>query len=235
VPRRHGGTSLHPGEAHHLIHWEPAVPTEGDDDELPPAGTERPPRLTRTLAELPLLAVIAIVIAFVLKTFLAQAFYIPSESMTPQLEIGDRVVVSKLSYQLHDPRRGDVVVFDSPTAPADDAAFPVKVFREALEAVGIRKPGEEELIKRVIGLPGETLTCREGRVFIDGRLLEEPYLPEGTMTECDQVIVPEGTLFMMGDNRMNSSDSRRFGPVPDDSLVGRAILRVWPPPRIAFL
>ena len=175
------------------------------------------------------------VIAFVLKTFLAQAFYIPSESMVPQLEIGDRVVVSKLSYQFHDPRRGDVVVFDSPTAEPDDSAFPVKVLREALEAVGVRKPGEQELIKRVIGLPGETLSCREGRVFIDGRLLEEPYLVEGMVTDCDEVTVPEGMLFMMGDNRTNSSDSRRFGPVPDDSLVGRAILRVWPPPRIAFL
>jgi signal peptidase I len=156
--------------------------------------------------------------------------------MVPQLEVGDRVVVSKLSYRFHDPRRGDVVVFDSPTDPGgDDPAFPLRILREALEAVGIRKPGEEELIKRVIGLPGETVSCREGSVFIDGHRLIEPYLPEGTVTTCDQVEVPEDFLFMMGDNRGNSQDSRRFGPVRRDSLVGRAILRVWPPPRIAFL
>ena len=190
----------------------------------------------RTLAEIPLLALVAVVIAFVLKTFLAQAFYIPSESMVPQLEVGDRVVVSKLSYRFHDPRRGDVVVFDSPLAEDDEGgAFPVRVLREALEAVGIRKPGDAELIKRVVGLEGETISCRAGSVYIDGRRLIEPYLPEGTVTACEQVEVPDGMLFMMGDNRGNSQDSRRFGPVPEDSLVGRAILRVWPPPRIAFL
>jgi len=156
--------------------------------------------------------------------------------MLPQLEAGDRVVVSKLSYRFHDPRRGDVVVFDSPTAEDDDGgAFPVKVLREALEAVGVRKPGETELIKRVVALAGETVSCRDGTVFIDGRLLIEPYLPDDTITACEQVTVPDGMLFMMGDNRTNSQDSRRFGPVPEDSLVGRAILRVWPPPRIAFL
>jgi signal peptidase I len=156
--------------------------------------------------------------------------------MVPQLEVGDRVVVSKLSYQFHDPRRGDVVVFDSPLAEnTGDGAFPGRILRDALEAVGIRKPGEEELIKRVVGLGGETVSCRGGHVHIDGRRLVEPYLAPGTVTVCQPVTVPEGMLFMMGDNRGNSQDSRRFGPVEEDDLVGRAILRVWPPPRVAFL
>jgi signal peptidase I len=228
-----------------LVSWEPVLATgrREDDQGLPPiGGPERPAHPLRTVAELPLLAIVAIVLAFLLKTFLAQAFFIPSASMVPQLDVGDRVVVSKLSYRLHDPRRGDVVVFDSPLQPhIDQPPLPLRIVREVLEAAGVQRPGEEELIKRVVGLPGETVSCRRGRVTINGRFLVEPYLPEGTFTRClgqgakFPMRVPAGHVVVFGDNRGNSMDSRRFGPVDVDSVVGRAVVRVWPPQRIAFL
>ena len=189
-----------------------------------------------------MLALVAIILAFVLKTFVAQAFFIPSASMDPQLEVGDRVVVSKLAYRLHDPRRGDVVVFDSPLQEEkDEPPLPIRVVREVFEAAGLRRPGEEELIKRVVGLPGETVNCRNGVVTIDGKPLDEPYLPPGTVTNCPgqgqtfPMKVPADHVVVFGDNRGNSMDSRRFGPVDEDAIVGRAMFRVWPPQRLAFL
>jgi signal peptidase I len=102
--------------------------------------------------------------------------------------------------------------------------------------VGLRAPDENDLIKRVIGLPGEVVEGRDGRVFVNGRELIEPYLPEDSFTsDFEPVTVPEDHLFVMGDNREESLDSRSFGPVPVDSLVGRAVMRAWPPGRLGFL
>jgi signal peptidase I len=190
--------------------------------------------------------VVAIVIAIVIKTFLFQAFYIPSESMVPTLEVGDRVLVNKLSYDLHDLHRGDIVVF---------AAEPNEEWHRA---------GIDDLVKRVIALPGETITqCETNRVCIDDRLLDESYLPKGTVTNipstlpfitnaagnkvlvCDPVgpngspeggcKVPAGQVFVMGDNRTNSQDARANGPIKESSIVGRVFLRIWPPGRIGFM
>jgi signal peptidase I len=181
--------------------------------------------------------VLALLVAFVLKMFVAQAFYIPSESMEPQLEVGDRVVVSKLAYHLHDPRRGDIAVFDSPEdTGGDTSALPARVLHDVLGAVGLRQPPEEELIKRVIGLPGDTVEGRDGHVFVNDRELIEPYLSPGTVTsDFPRELVPPRHLWMMGDNRGNSMDSRVFGPVSIGSVVGRALVRLWPPGRTAFL
>ena len=171
------------------------------------------------------------------KAFLAQAFFIPSESMNPQLVTGDRVVVSRLSYDLHEPRRGDIVVFDDPTllAQPDGSLLPVRLGRDALEALGIVQPRGRELIKRVVGLPGETVSGIGGHVRIDGQRLQEPYLDAPITDDFPPMFVPEGHVFVMGDSRRNSKDSRRFGPVPTESVVGRAIARVWPPQRVAWL
>ena len=178
----------------------------------------------------------AVVLAVLLRTFVAQAFSIPSESMLPQLEVGDRVVVSRLAYDVHDPRRGDIVVFD---APGEERSHPGVVRRGVevvLESVGLRQASTEEFIKRVIALPGETIEGRDGFVIVDGQFVIEPYLPPGTVTsDFGPVLVPDGRLFVMGDNRGNSMDSRRFGPIPIDTVVGRAIVRLWPPGRTAFL
>jgi len=181
----------------------------------------------------------ALVIAFLVKTFAAQAFYIPSVSMLPTLEEGDRVVVSRVAYRVHEPRRGDVVVFEATSreaASGDDDAWPVRVVRGFFETVGLVHPSTEDFIKRVVGLPGETVEGRDGRIWIDGRALDEPYLTEGTEPGTfAPVKVPEGHLFVMGDNRENSRDSRYFGPVPIEKVVGRAALRIWPPDRVGFL
>jgi signal peptidase I len=158
--------------------------------------------------------------------------------MEPQLEVGDRVLVSRTAYRLHDVHRGDIVVFPSPspTLAEEDDPLLKQVAKDLLEAVALRKPGEHELIKRIVGLPGETVSAVEGHVVIDGRRLVEPYLAEGVVTQdFGPVVVPAGQVFVMGDNRANSADSRVIGTIEVDTIVGRAIARVWPPDRTAFL
>ncbi|MCB0993740.1 MAG: signal peptidase I [Acidimicrobiales bacterium] len=199
---------------------------DADDD---PRGLLEPPEGQRLRSVLEWGAVIlgALVVALLIKTFLLQAYYIPSESMVPTLNIKDRVLVNKLSYDLHDVNRGDLVVFSRPEG----------------------EPGDiEDLIKRVIGLPGETINMVDGHVYIGGQLLVEPYLPEGLETgplvdtsKCvndsgvEGCTIPEGYVFVMGDNRGDSRDSRFFGPIEESTIVGRAFLKVWPLSDIGFL
>lgn len=187
--------------------------------------------------ELVVLVVTALVIAVVVKSFVAQAFFIPSGSMLPQLQIDDRVVVSKISYRLHEPRRGDIVVFDAPTGgPKDDSPLPARVVRSVVQSIGLAAPSTDEYIKRVVALPGERVEAHGGKILVDGRELVEPYLPAGTTTaDFTAVVVPPETLWVMGDNRGNSADSRVFGPVPQSTVVGRAFARVWPIGHTSFL
>jgi signal peptidase I len=194
----------------------------------------------RAVIETALLVGLAIVIAVLLRAFVAQAFRIPSASMEPQLEIGDRVVVSRLAYQLHLPRRGDIIVFDCPPAAGcpdqSSDVLPVRAVKTLAEALLLRQPEVEEFIKRVIALPGETVEGHDGHVWVNDHRLIEPYLPEGTFTsDFGPVTVEADRLWVMGDNRGNSADSRVFGQIEQDTIVGRAILRVWPPQRLAFL
>ncbi len=158
----------------------------------------------------------AIVLALLVRAFLVQAFYIPSESMLPTLHVEDRVLVNKLSYRLHDVERGDIVVFERP--PSDT-------------------PSEiDDLIKRVVALPGETVEGRDGRVYVDGQPLDESYLPAGSVTtNFGPELVPEGHLWVMGDNRTNSQDSRYLGPIDEDLVIGRAFVRIWPFSRLGLL
>jgi len=177
------------------------------------------------IVEWVLVIVGAIALALIVKLFLLQAFYIPSLSMYPTLNVGDRVLVNKLSYRLHDVNRGDVVVFERP-ASETSSTIP-------------------DLIKRVIGLPGESITIEDGSVFVDGKRLDESYLPDGTVTstanapnKCTRdapCIVPEGQVWVMGDNRGDSKDSRYFGPIDESTIVGRAFITVWPLGRFGFL
>jgi signal peptidase I len=172
----------------------------------------------------------------VVRANVAQAFYIPSGSMEPQLEVGDRVVVSRTAYRLHDVHRGDIVVFPSPGSVPDDDPIIERVAKDLLEAVAIRNPGDDELIKRVVGLPGETIGAQDGHVVVDGRRLLEPYLLADVVTDdFGPIRIPDGHVFVMGDNRANSSDSRVIGAVEIETIVGRAIARIWPPDRTAFL
>ena len=191
--------------------------------------------------EFVVLIAVAIAVAFVMKATVAQAFYIPSPSMVPQLEVHDRIVVSKLAYHLHDPRRGDIVVFDCPPeAPACKQPHHrfvlVRLLRDVGEAVGMVQPDRDEYIKRVIALPGESVEGRDGQVFVNGRALREPYLPAGITTEdFPSQLIPAGTLWVMGDNRGDSEDSRVFGPIQRSKIVGRTVFRIWPLTRMSFL
>src|SRR5262249_34672277 len=133
--------------------------------------------------------------------------------------------------------RGDIAVFPSPEpGPEDNDAAPVRLLHSVLEAVGLRQPTHEVLIKRVIGLPGDTVEGRDGHVFINGKQLIEPYLPPSARTDdFSPVTIPAGHVWMMGDNRTNSSDSRAFGAIDESALIGRAFAKVWPPGSASFL
>ncbi len=189
-------------------------------------------RARRLALDAAVLVVAIVVITTLLRTLVFQAFYIPSPSMAPQLEVQDRIVVSKLSYRLHGVRRGDVIVFDNPdeVGPDEDpGALPSRALRTVLEGVNVVKPTTTEYVKRVIGLPGERVAGRGGNLFVDDRRLVEPYLPAGLATEdFAEVTVPKSELFVLGDNRGSSFDSRRFGPIERSSVVGRAVVKVWP-------
>jgi len=158
----------------------------------------------------------AVIIALVVKAFLIQAFYIPSASMVPELKVHDRVLVNKLSYRLHDVHRGDIVVFK---APPGEATAQIK-----------------DLIKRVIGLPGETVEGHDGRIFVNNRELKEPYLPKGQVSKAFQAVtVPADSYWVLGDNRLDSKDSTFFGPIRRHGIIGRAFVRIWPLRSFSFL
>ena len=164
----------------------------------------------RAVVEWVVILVAALAVAFVVKTFLIQAFFIPSGSMEPTLKPGDRVLVNKLSYDLHSIHRGDIVVFKAPPSEASD-------------------PTVKDLIKRVIGLPGDQIQAINGNVYINGKQLKESYLPPGTLTiNLPLTTVAKGQYYVLGDNRGNSKDSRYIGQIPGHLIVGRAFVRVWP-------
>lgn len=182
--------------------------------------------------ELPILVLVALAVAVVIKTFLVQAFYIPSSSMEDTLLINDRVLVNKLAYRFGPVDRYHVIVFDDPRGgPTPDESILEAAVRNVGEAVGLAPP-RSEFIKRVIAVEGETVEIRDNVVYVDGVPLREPYVKAGSrMPDFGPVTVPEGTVFVMGDNRNQSQDSRVFGPIPTDDVVGRAFVIMWPPGR----
>lgn len=193
----------------------------------------------------------ALVLSLLIKTFLAQAFYIPSESMEQTLVRDDRVLVSLLTPGPFDLQRGDVVVFRDPGGWLDPALQPERsgmsqAAVDVLTFVGVLpQDAGEHLIKRVIGLPGDHVVCcdADGRLTINGEPVDETYLPEGTVpsTLTFDVTVPEGRIWVMGDNRGFSQDSRYHqdlpgnGTVSTDMVVGRAVLLFWPLDRFTTL
>jgi signal peptidase I len=202
------------------------------------ARRRQPQGLVGLVRETAILLVLAVGLAVLFKTFLIQAFYIPSTSMLPTLEVSDRVLVEKLSYRFGEVERGDVVVFINRDEIAPEpTGNPLSRFVRGLgEAIGLVPPTEKDFIKRVIGLPGDRIECAGGRVLRNGQPVPEPYLAPGTVTEnCGQTTVPAGRLFVMGDNRGDSQDSRVFGPIDRADVVGRAFVRLWPPGRMGWL
>ncbi|GHB64877.1 signal peptidase I [Streptomyces viridiviolaceus] len=203
-------------------------------------------RRRSAVKEIPLLVGVAVLIALVLKTFLVQAFVIPSGSMEQTIQIGDRVLVDKLTPWFgSEPQRGDVVVFRDPggwlqgeeTAKKDDP-FVVKQVKEGLAFIGLLPSDDEkDLIKRVVGVGGDRVKCcdTQGRVTVNGVPLNEDYLYPGDVPSKQpfDVTVPEGRLWVMGDHRSNSADSREhqdtdYGTVSEDEVVGRAMVIAWP-------
>jgi signal peptidase I len=186
-----------------------AAPSSG-----PPGGRRN--RTRRSIIEWVAILAVAVVAALLLRGFVIQPYFIPSGSMLPTLQIGDKVLVDKLSYHMHAVHRGDVIVFKKPAADYS--------------------PAIKDLIKRVIGLPDETISAAGGSVYIDGKRLPEPWLPKGVTTaDFAPVHIPAGDYFVMGDNRGDSADSRVIGPISGSLIVGRAFLIVWPIGQIGTL
>ena len=192
------------------------------------------------LKELPILIIIAFGLALLIKTFLLQAFFIPSESMVPTLKIGDRVLVNKLVYRIHPPRRGDIIVFIE--NPGARKSFWGRVRTFLTEGLGVTKPASKDFIKRVIGLPGDKIDITNGVVKIttaSGRSfdLSEPYINQENRDPSSGSYgpVPADSYFVMGDNRANSADSRTaLGPIKKKVIIGRAFIRIWPLGRFGF-
>jgi signal peptidase I len=212
--------------------------------------------ILRQIAELPLLILFAFVIAVVIKTFLVQAFYIPSGSMLPTLHVSDRVLVEKLSYLVDDPSRGDVIVFARSALPGPQPDLPwTEDARNFLrELLGLPTGSEEDYIKRVVATEGDVIAYSgQPRVLrVNGEPVDEPYLKTGkdqastslAAKDCERLrmdavdggcrLRPD-TVFVMGDNRANSQDSRFIGPIDEDKIVGRAFVIIWPPGDFAGL
>jgi signal peptidase I len=179
-------------------------------------GEEPPGKPRRQGLEWLVLVVASLAVALVVRAFLIQAFYIPSESMVPTLHKDDRVLVNKLSYRLHDVHRGDVIVFEAPPGASTSEV--------------------KDLIKRVVGLPGETIEGRGGEIYIDGKPLDEPYLPRAVRSrEFPAEKVPPQHFWVLGDNRQDSKDSTFFKSIDEDAIVGRAFVRIWPLKALGLL
>jgi signal peptidase I len=163
--------------------------------------------------------ILALLAAFLVRTFVFQTFYIPSGSMEPTLQIGDRIIVSKLSYDIHAPARGDIIVFHAPPREASACA----------------DPSIKDLVKRIIGLPGETISSAGNEVLINGKPIAQPWFPATPLgPPITTQKIPAGQYFVMGDNRTDSCDSRMWGTLPRSDIIGHVVFRIWPLNRIGI-
>lgn len=237
-----------------------------DKSDSPPFGAEKRQHRSgrESLIELVVIVITALALALLIQTLLVKPFRIPSESMVPTLEVGQRVLVNRVEGRWGSPERFDVVVFKPPPNAATNSCgvsngqeyLPGKTYVDESgdnllgDKMACPKglPGKhtENFIKRVIGLPGERLKIVRGRAYINGKQLEEPYInsenscdePDTFSSDCTfsiEITIPPDSYFMMGDNRNASADSRYWGPVPSKNLVGQAFATYWPPRRIGGL
>jgi len=184
------------------------------------------------LSELPVLVVVALVIAVLLRTFVVQVFFIPSSSMVPTLAVDDRILVEKLTYRFREPARGEIVVFSGADGRTlvTEGPWPLRASEALGRMIGVIPPDPSDLVKRVVGLPGEEVAIVDGVLRVDGIPIDERYLTGPAPTDFGPVQVPAGTLFFLGDNRRNSADSRgSLGFVARERVIGRALGVVWPP------
>ena len=200
---------------------DPSVEATPEDPEETEnfATPHRSRRTRRVLIEWGSIILVALAVSFLMRTFVIQTFFIPSGSMEPTLQIGDRIIVSKLSVELGTIHRGDILVFKAPAGVAAACSDPVA-----------------DLVKRVIGLPGDHLTSRGNTIYVNGTPLAETWTHVEPLGQAiGNVTVPANSYFMMGDNHPNSCDSRRWGVVPRSDIIGKAFLRIWPLSRFGFL
>ena len=212
-------------------------PLSDEEDKQPP-DLEQDKKRKPFWRELPVLIVIAFAAALLIKTFLLQAFYIPSASMEPTLRGGDRILVEKVSYLFGNPGRGDVVVFEREVGvlPPEDGSFIEDIRDGVRDLFGFPTGGSQDFIKRVMAVEGDTIEARDGVIYVNGEAVDEPYLPEGVTTlDFPPYPVPQGEIYVMGDNRGNSDDSRSFGGFPVDDVIGRAFVVIWPPSEMSGL
>lgn len=184
------------------------------EEETATQTTGEPPSFARWLTELVVMVVVAFILAMGIRTYVVMPYTIPTGSMIPTIGIGERVLANKFIYRFTEPEPGDIVVLDDPTGTADN------------------------LIKRVIAVGGQEVDIEDGKVWVDGVALDEPYT-HGAKSEMGDVplpmTIPEGEVWLMGDNRTNSTDSRFFGPQPVENVHGKAFLRIWPLSRVEGL
>ena len=195
----------------------PASPVDGTDENVDPGPSARP--ASRVVGEWVVVIVLALLAAFVIRTFVFQTFYIPSGSMEPTLQVGDRIIVSKLSYDIHDPHRGDIIVFHAPPR----------------EATVCADPSIKDLVKRIIGMPGETISSQGDTILINGKPLAQPWFtPVPLGPAITPTKIPANSYFVMGDNRTNSCDSRDWGTLPRGNIIGHVVFRIWPLSQIGI-
>ena len=224
---------------------EPPVPDSGastsERRRTARAGRHRndPQNVTGTLRELVPLVLSALLLAIVIKSFLIQAFFIPSGSMEPTLRPGDRILVCRVCTLFSDVTYGDVIVFSDPAPAPHEAKGIVGGFVHWLgEGIGVARPEDDDFIKRVVALEGDTWEMRRGLLFVNGARVREPYVAqEQDRRDFGPETVPDGMLFVLGDNRLHSGDSRfpppgGLGYIPEEKVIGEAFVIAWPFDRI---
>ncbi|MGA2122926.1 MAG: signal peptidase I [Acidimicrobiales bacterium] len=195
-------------------------PTTSEVEEAPVAPEAKKRSIRRSLSEWGIVVVIAVVVSILIRTFVFQTFFIPSGSMEPTLQVGDRIVVSKLSVEFGTIHTGDILVFKAPKAVATDCGDDVA-----------------DLVKRVIGLPGQTIWSQGNTIYVDGKVLPQPWTHVSQIgpKPIAKTHIAKNHYFMMGDNEPNSCDSRYWGTIPRSSIIGKAFFRLWPLSHLGFL
>ena len=189
------------------------APASGGEQASPKAEAKGRPRAFRWVIEVVVIVAAAFILALLVQQFIVKPFAIPSPSMEPTLTEGDRVLVNRLVYHFHPPRRGDIIVFHPPG-----------------------RPGSDPFIKRVVAVAGDTIAVHDGMLYVNGEAQDEPYIKELPIEgDYPETTIPSGSVWAMGDNRNNSGDSRVFGPVSLDSIMGEAFAVYWPLGRIGGL
>ena len=224
-----------------------------DDGALPPGAIPQDTELPRGRSrwafarELVVIVAIALVLSFLVKTFLAQPFYIPSQSMESTLDVGDRIIVSKFTPQHSPLHRGDIIVFEDPKtwgSTPQQSTLLKRVVNDSLVFLGVLPGGGDHVVKRIIGMPGDHVVCctKDGKLRVNGVAITEPYVDRGSVpsTIPFDITVPKGKVWVMGDNSNDSADSRlhdgnsdgRLGSVPMSDITGQVVAIAWPISRI---